>query len=203
MYLHSLNYNTFSQQNVLSFGNFITKCFRVWQLDTPLLVGRPLPKFNLQIISFQHSIRLSMRWPSLGTVVTYHAFLQSITVCSTVSLPNILTFTSTLLCITTWCETTRYRSGNQWNCGGVTLRAPCGAVSVHYSATYHLLISHHVRIELTICNIMAIGSSSEGRPWCALPQPKSRGISSSYTGYCRGDASWTSVCQGIAVELDP
>ena len=22
----------------------------------------------------------------------------------------------------------RYRSGNQWNCGGVTLRAPCGAV---------------------------------------------------------------------------
>lgn len=23
----------------------------------------------------------------------------------------------------------RYRSGNQWNCGGVTLRAPCGAVS--------------------------------------------------------------------------
>jgi 2-oxoisovalerate dehydrogenase E1 component beta subunit len=24
----------------------------------------------------------------------------------------------------------RYRSGNQWSCGGVTLRAPCGAVSV-------------------------------------------------------------------------
>ena len=26
-------------------------------------------------------------------------------------------------------ESTRYRSGNQWTCGGVTLRAPCGAVS--------------------------------------------------------------------------
>ncbi|KAL7429913.1 hypothetical protein ACHAXH_002861 [Discostella pseudostelligera] len=29
----------------------------------------------------------------------------------------------------------RYRSGNQWNCGGVTLRAPCGAVG--HGALYH------------------------------------------------------------------
>lgn len=30
---------------------------------------------------------------------------------------------------TTSTASYRYRSGNQWNCGGVTLRAPCGAVS--------------------------------------------------------------------------
>ena len=29
----------------------------------------------------------------------------------------------------------RYRSGNQWNCGGVTLRAPCGAVG--HGGHYH------------------------------------------------------------------
>ena len=29
----------------------------------------------------------------------------------------------------------RYRSGNQWNCGGVTLRTPCGAVG--HGALYH------------------------------------------------------------------
>ncbi|KAL7461319.1 hypothetical protein ACHAXS_001742 [Conticribra weissflogii] len=29
----------------------------------------------------------------------------------------------------------RYRSGNQWNCGGVTLRAPCGAVG--HGGLYH------------------------------------------------------------------
>jgi Transketolase, pyrimidine binding domain len=29
----------------------------------------------------------------------------------------------------------RYRSGNQWNCGGVTLRSPCGAVG--HGALYH------------------------------------------------------------------
>lgn len=29
----------------------------------------------------------------------------------------------------------RFRSGNQWNCGGVTLRAPCGAVG--HGALYH------------------------------------------------------------------
>jgi hypothetical protein len=29
----------------------------------------------------------------------------------------------------------RYRSGNQWNCGGVTLRMPCGAVG--HGAHYH------------------------------------------------------------------
>lgn len=29
----------------------------------------------------------------------------------------------------------RYRSGNQWNCGGVTLRSPCGAVG--HGGHYH------------------------------------------------------------------
>ena len=29
----------------------------------------------------------------------------------------------------------RFRSGNQWNCGGVTLRAPCGAVG--HGGLYH------------------------------------------------------------------
>jgi 2-oxoisovalerate dehydrogenase E1 component beta subunit len=29
----------------------------------------------------------------------------------------------------------RYRSGNQWNAGGVTLRAPCGAVG--HGGHYH------------------------------------------------------------------
>lgn len=29
----------------------------------------------------------------------------------------------------------RYRSGNQWNCGGVTIRAPCGAVG--HGGHYH------------------------------------------------------------------
>ena len=29
----------------------------------------------------------------------------------------------------------RYRSGNQWNCGGVTLRTPCGAVG--HGGHYH------------------------------------------------------------------
>lgn len=29
----------------------------------------------------------------------------------------------------------RYRSGNQWNCGGVTLRSPCGAVG--HGGLYH------------------------------------------------------------------
>jgi hypothetical protein len=28
----------------------------------------------------------------------------------------------------------RFRSGNQWNCGGVTLRAPCGAVSLLFGS---------------------------------------------------------------------
>jgi pyruvate/2-oxoglutarate/acetoin dehydrogenase E1 component len=31
----------------------------------------------------------------------------------------------------------RFRSGNQWNCGGVTLRAPCGAVSLFASFIVH------------------------------------------------------------------
>ena len=29
----------------------------------------------------------------------------------------------------------RYRSGNQWNCGGLTIRAPCGAVG--HGGHYH------------------------------------------------------------------
>ena len=29
----------------------------------------------------------------------------------------------------------RYRSGNQWNCGGVTIRSPCGAVG--HGGHYH------------------------------------------------------------------
>lgn len=29
----------------------------------------------------------------------------------------------------------RYRSGNQWNCGGVTVRTPCGAVG--HGGHYH------------------------------------------------------------------
>jgi hypothetical protein len=36
----------------------------------------------------------------------------------------------------------------------------------------------------------------------ALSQPKSGGISSAYSWYRRGDASWTTMCQGIVIEFD-
>ena len=43
----------------------------------------------------------------------------------------------------------RFRSGNQWNCGGVTLRTPCGAVSIHIiflGIAYTLLCFMHLII---------------------------------------------------------
>lgn len=82
----------------------------------------------------------------------------------------------------------RYRSGNQWNCGGVTLRAPCGAVSFA------------VRVEA--CQFVGIAvltipiSLVAGWTWRSLSQSKSRELSSTYPRSCGGNAQRAQECEG-------
>ena len=48
----------------------------------------------------------------------------------------------------------RYRSGNQWNCGGLTIRAPCGAVGHggHYhSQSPEAFFTHIPGITVMVC----------------------------------------------------
>lgn len=63
----------------------------------------------------------------------------------------------------------RYRSGNQWNCGGLTLRAPCGAVSLDSNVCPWREFTHHHVVILIV-----------GRPRRALSQPKPRRLPGTY-----------------------
>ena len=42
------------------------------------------------------------------------------------------------------CLYCRFRSGNQWNCGGVTLRTPCGAVSDIVGKSMNYALCTHI-----------------------------------------------------------
>ena len=57
--------------------------------------------------------------------MTLFVYIHVIMICDMVILSNTV-------CHLYYC---RYRSGNQWNCGGVTLRTPCGAVG--HGGLYH------------------------------------------------------------------
>ena len=64
----------------------------------------------------------------------------------------------------------RYRSGNQWNCGGVTLRSPCGAVGHggHYhSQSPEAYLAHTPGITVVMPRSPRTAKVSKGRPMFA------------------------------------
>ena len=117
-----------------------------------LLEERPLEKFNLVITSCESikkwlntdNIRIAYSKycsdtniyisPAMDQIVNEMAkfrFRRLVSLLTAISI-EIIDFFWTMLII---LSCTFLWSGNQWNCGGVTLRAPCGAVG--HGGLYH------------------------------------------------------------------
>ena len=85
----------------------------------------------------------------------------------------------------------RYRSGNQWNAGGVTLRAPCGAVRKHRNEENQLF---GISARLTCCALfwyLFVGGT-----WRTLSQSEPRGLSGSHSRTRGCHAKGAKECQG-------